>query len=296
MSEVTCYTRSPRHRPERTPMPDGADPRSQPPVQIAAERWLPAGAPRAAVVFMHGLGEHRRARPYPPFHQTLAAHGYAVLAFDLRGHGESQGPRLYARNLDVLTRDLARAIDLAADEADGRPVFVMGGSLGGLLALTAAFDPHESLAGIIAGAPALDVGNASGFKRRLLPLLCRLAPRLRLDPGLDLAGIARDPATLAWYLDDPQLQLGRITPALAQATLDGIERVMRRADDLTVPLLLMHGLADRIVPADGTIALHAIAGARDKTLKTYPDAWHHLLLDVRDEMTHDVLAWLGSRT
>ena len=277
-------------------MPDGYAPRAQVAVQIAAERWLPAGVPRAAVVFIHGLGEHRRAKPYPPFYQALAARGFAVLAFDLRGHGESEGPRLYARDLAVLTRDLSHAIDLAADEASGRPVFVMGGSLGGLLALTAAFEPHDSLAGIIAGAPALDAGGATGFARRLLPLLCRLAPRLRLDPGLDLSGIARDPRALALYLDDPRLQLGKITPGLARATLDGIELVMRRADDLAVPLLLMHGLADRIVPPDGTIALHAIAGARDKTLRTYPEAFHHLLLDARDETTRDALDWLEARS
>lgn len=277
-------------------MPEGYAPRAQAAVHIAAERWLPAGRARAVVVFMHGLGEHRRARPYPPFYQALAARGFAVLAFDLRGHGESQGPRLYARDLGVLTRDLSHAIDLAADEADGRPVFVMGGSLGGLLALTAAFEPHDSLAGIIAGAPALDASGATGFARRMLPLLGRLAPRLRLDPGLDLSGITRDSRALALYLDDPRLQLGKITPGLARAALDGIELVMRRADDLAVPLLLMHGLADRIVPPDGTIALHAIAGARDKTLRTYPEAFHHLLLDVRDETTRDVLAWLEARS
>lgn len=265
-------------------------------VNLAAERWLPPGPPRAWVVFVHGLGEHRRARPYPPFYASLAANGFAVLAFDLRGHGESQGPRLYARNLEVLTRDLAHAIGLAADEADGRPVFVMGGSLGGLLALTAAFEPHESLAGIIAGAPALDASGATGLARRLLPILVVLAPRLRLDPGLDLSGIARDPVERSAYLDDPRLQLGRITPGLARAALDGIERVMRRADDIALPLFLMHGLADRIVPPDGTIALHALAGARDKTLRTYPGAFHHLLLDdVRDEVTRDVIAWLAAR-
>lgn len=277
-------------------MPDGSNAGPSSGVHLAAERWLPAGEPRAAVVFMHGLGEHRRAKPYLRFYETIAANGFAVLAFDLRGHGESQGPRLYARDLAVLTSDLSNAIALAADEGNGRPVFVMGGSLGGLLALTAAFEPHESLAGIIAGAPALDASGATGLARRALPLLAALAPRLRLDPGLDLSGIARDPVALADYLDDPRLQLGKITPALARATLDGIERVMRRADDIASPLLLMHGLADRIVPADGTIALAAIAGARDKTLLTYPGAYHHLLLDdVRDQVARDVLAWLGAR-
>ncbi len=266
-------------------------------VHLAAERWVPAGAVRAHVVFVHGLGEHRRARPYLPFFGKLAANGYAVLAFDLRGHGASEGPRLYARDFAVLEQDVARAVDVAADDAQGRPVFVIGGSLGGLLAIASALTPHESLAGVVAAAPALDATGASPLMKRLLPLLALVAPRVRFDPGLDVLGIARDAEALAAYLADPLMQIGRITPALAASTLAGIERVMHHADDVTLPLLLLHGLADRVVPADGTIALHALAGSRDKTLKTYPGAYHHLLLDdVREEATRDILAWLAARS
>jgi acylglycerol lipase len=266
-------------------------------VHLAAERWVPAGEARAHVVYVHGLGEHRRARPYLPFFGKLAANGYAVLAFDLRGHGASEGPRLYARDFAVLEQDVARAVEVAADDAQGRPVFLIGGSLGGLLALAAALEPHESLAGVVAAAPALDTAGASPLMKRLLPLLALVAPRVRFDPGLDVLGIARDPEALAAYLDDPLMQIGSITPALAAATLAGIERVMHHADDITLPLLLLHGLADRVVPADGTIALHALAGSRDKTLRTYPGAYHHLFLDaVREEATRDTLAWLAARS
>lgn len=266
-------------------------------VHLAAERWVPAGEARAHVVYVHGLGEHRRARPYLPFFGKLAANGYAVLAIDLRGHGASEGPRLYVRHFAVLEQDVARAVEVAADDAQGRPVFVIGGSLGGLLAIASALTPHESLAGIVAGAPALDATGASPLMKRLLPLLALVAPRVRFDPGLDVLGIARNAQALAAYLDDPLMQIGRITPALAAATLAGIERVMHHADDITLPLLLLHGLADRVVPADGTIALHALAGSRDKTLKTYPGAYHHLFLDdVREEATRDILAWLAARS
>lgn len=264
---------------------------------LAAERWTPAQAMRAQVVFVHGLGEHRRARPYPPFYETLAARGYGVLAFDLRGHGVSQGARLYARDFTVLEDDLARTIALAADEAEGRPVFVIGGSFGGLVALAATLDPHDSLAGVVAGAPSLDASGVPPMLRRLAPLIATVAPRIKLAPGFDMTGLAHDPEALATYLDDPLLQIGRITPALGAAALAGIERVMRRADDLMLPMLMLHGLADRVVPADGTIALHALAGSRDKTLTTYPYAWHHLLLDdIRETATRDIVAWLDAHT
>ena len=266
-------------------------------VRLAAERWVPAGELRAEVVFVHGLGEHRRARPYVPFYERLAAHGYGVFAFDLRGHGESEGPRLHARDFATLERDVARAVEVAADDARGRPVFVIGGSLGGLLAIASALEPHESLAGVVAGSPALDASGASPLMRKLLPLLARVAPRVRFDPGLDVLGIARDSAALAAWLDDPLMQIGRITPSLAAATLAGIDRVMHHADDLAVPLFLLHGLDDRVVPPDGTIALHALAGSRDRTLKTYPGAYHHLFLDdVRDEAIRDIVAWLSARS
>jgi alpha-beta hydrolase superfamily lysophospholipase len=264
---------------------------------LAAERFSPSDTMRAQVVFVHGLGEHRRARPYPPFYEALAARGYGVLAVDLRGHGVSQGARLYARDFAVLEDDLARTIALAADEAEGRPVYVIGGSLGGLLALAAMLEPHDSLAGVIAGAPALDASAVPAMLRRLAPLIAKVAPRLKLAPGFDVTGLAHDQAALVDYLDDPLLQIGRITPSLGAAALAGIERVMRRADDLMLPMLMLHGLADRIVPADGTIALHALAGSRDKTLRTYPHAWHHLLLDdIRETATRDIVAWLDAHT
>jgi alpha-beta hydrolase superfamily lysophospholipase len=184
-------------------------------VHLAAERWVPAGEARAHVVYVHGLGEHRRARPYLPFFGKLAANGYAVLAFDLRGHGASEGPRLYARDFAVLEQDVARAVEVAADDAQGRPVFVIGGSLGGLLAIASALTPHESLAGVVAAAPALDATGASPLMKRLLPLLALVAPRVRFDPGLDVLGSARDAEALSAYLADPLMQIGRIMPALA---------------------------------------------------------------------------------
>ena len=266
-------------------------------VHLAVERWSPVRDARAHVVFVHGLGEHRRARPYPKFYDALTASGFDVLAFDLRGHGQSDGPRLYARDLSVFDQDIARLVGMAADEGDGRPVFVIGGSLGGLIAIGASFEPHDCLAGIVAGAPALDGGGASPWMRRVARLLRLVAPRMRLDIGFDLAGLAHDEREVARYLDDPLMQIGRITPAMAGVVRSGIERAMRRADDVTLPMLMLHGLADRVVPPDGTIALHAMAGSRDKTLKTYPDAFHHLLVDdVRSEVTRDVIAWLGART
>lgn len=265
-------------------------------VELVAERWSPAKGARAQVVFVHGLGEHRRAMPYVPFYEQLAAAGFTVLAFDLRGHGESGGARLYARNFDLVAEDLGRVIALAADEAEGRPVFVVGGSFGGLLALAAAQDPHEALAGIVAVAPALDASGASKFMRRLLPVFRTVAPRARLDPGLDLTALAHDLKAVEAYRADPRMQLGKITPSLAAATLAGIERAIARAEDVDLPLLLMHGLADRIVPPDGTLAFHALAASKDKTLRTYPDALHHLLLDdVRDQVVHDIVGWLSAR-
>lgn len=266
-------------------------------VPLAVERWTPGREARAAVVSVHGLGEHRRAGPYVPFYEALASRGFDVVAFDLRGHGESGGPRLYARDFALLRDDLARVVALAADDARGRPVFVVGGSFGGLLALTAGLRPHDALCGIVAVAPALDAGGASAFLRRLLPVLRIAAPKVRLDPGLDLAALAHDAAAVAGYRDDPRMQLGRITPALASAMLQGIECVMAQAEDFQTPLLLLHGLDDRIVPPDGTLAFHALAGSRDKTLKTYPGAYHHLLLDdVRDQVIDDISAWLGARS
>lgn len=257
----------------------------------------PAAAPRSHVVVVHGLGEHSRALAYPPFYDLLARHGCAVHAFDLRGHGRSGGPPVYARDWPTLRNDLAMVVARASRAAAGAPLFVVGGSLGGLIALDHAIEYPERLSGVVAAAPALDASGASPLLRRILPLLARVVPRLQVNPGLDLAGIAHDRAVVQAYASAPGMRLEKMTPGLAAAILRGIEHVHASAARLTVPALLLHGTDDPIVPIDGTRAFFERSGGADQEFDAIPGALHDLLLDrCGADVSRRIAAWLAARS
>ncbi len=245
---------------------------------------------------VHGLGEHSRALPFPPFYRFLAERGFAVHAFDLRGHGRSGGTPVYARDWASLRADLALVVARAHEAAGKTPLFVVGGSLGGLIALDHAIESPDGLAGVVAAAPALDASGASPLLRRILPFLARVVPRLPLSPGLDIAGIAHDMSVVQAYANGPGMRLEKVTPALAAAIVQGMEHVHASAPRLAIPALLLHGSDDRIVPIAGTWAFFERAGSSDKTFDVFEGAYHDLLLDdVAEAVRSRIAAWIGER-
>ena len=148
-------------------------------LQLFQRRWLPSGEPRAEVLVVHGLIEH--GGRYAPTAETLARRGYAVTAMDLRGHGRSEGLRCWVRAFDEYLDDLDVFFDRVARSSEGKPVFLLGHSLGGLIAAWWCIHRQPQLRGLILSGPVLQVCH------RLFPWLRHLAgvgsvlfPRLRL--------------------------------------------------------------------------------------------------------------------
>src|SRR5262245_46345972 len=91
--------------------------------------WLPEGTPRAVIALVHGYAEHCGRYAWAGEH--LATAGYAVHAYDLRGHGHSPGPRTLVRSMTEHLEDLAQFLATVRTEAEGRPIYLMGHSMGG---------------------------------------------------------------------------------------------------------------------------------------------------------------------
>lgn len=75
----------------------------------------PPGIPRAQVIVVHGLGDHCRSMPYRNLSEALLAQGFAAYGFDLRGHGQSEGPRMYAEAWTNLRDDLKCFVQLVRE-------------------------------------------------------------------------------------------------------------------------------------------------------------------------------------
>jgi alpha-beta hydrolase superfamily lysophospholipase len=258
-------------------------------------RSLPRSeALRASVVFVHGLGEW--FTPYGFLGTAFAERGFALHGFDLRGHGLSGGHRMYVRAWEDFRSDVRAVLDAARRDAPGRPVFLFGISMGGLIVLNYALHAPEGLGGVVALAPAVGENGASKLLQAIVPMLSRLVPKLALDPKLDLSNIARDPDVVRAHITDPQYQV-KVTARMGAELLAATDETRERASELRLPMLLAHGSADRITAAEGSRAFVDRVASSDKRFRLYEGAWHGLLLDDDSErVVADALDWIDAHT
>src|SRR5688572_28185275 len=202
----------------------------------AAPSSLPAAA---KVLLVHGLGAHSESLNLRYLRDHLLAEGFAVYGFDLRGYGRSGGRRAYVDRWEDFREDLRRFVDIVA--RDGRaPLFVLGVSLGGLIAVNYTLHHSAGIRGLIADAPALDASGVPAWLRRLAAVLSKVAPRLRLEPRLDLARLTRDEEAQRSFNSDP-LRQTKMTLRLATEITAAMAETLERLPQLALPLLVLHG-------------------------------------------------------
>lgn len=255
--------------------------------------WRPVGDARATLINLHGLGDHSGL--YPTLVEHFTTRGVAVHAMDTRGNGRSQGQRAYIERWEEYREDLARFVQLVRSEEADRPLFLLGNSLGGLIVLDYALEHPEGLRGVVAASPPL---GRLGVPAPLLALgrvLSRLWPRFSLQTGMDLSGLARDPVVRDTLLADPLFhRVG--TARLSTEVRAAIARVQAAAPRFPVPLLVLHGSADRMVPPDGSRSFVARVGHPDHEIREYAGAFHVLFADVeRERVLADVERWVVAR-
>lgn len=258
--------------------------------------WLP-DRPRGVIVLQHGLGEHTERYDYVG--RFLTSYGYAVHAMDSRGHGKT-GERHkdlgYFARLDTLVADLDGYIqsvfDLYPDSDIGKP-FLIGHSMGGLVALVYAIRHQASLRGLVVSAPALDAGESiPGAMIQVVKVVGNILPRLGMV-ALDSGTLSRDPAVVAAYVADPLVWHGRVPARVASELIGGARFATANAGAITLPCLVMHGAADRLVNPKGTPAIFETITSADKTLKLWPGLYHEIFNEPeKDTVLAEVIGWV----
>lgn len=257
--------------------------------------WLPEDAPKALVLLAHGIAEH--AGRYRHVAERLTAAGYAVYAPDHRTHGRSDGqPRVYITDFHQAAADLLPVLELARREHPGLHTFIYGHSMGAFLATLFTLEHQDMLSGFISsGSPLLLDTIVSPLLVTASGLLAALTPRLPIV-DLQLEAIARDPAVVQAYMADPYCAPGKVKARMGYAYLQAVRPARERLGALRLPLLALHGAADRIAPPGGSELLVNKASSADKTLRFYPGLYHEIHNEPEQaEVLNNIADWLRVR-
>ncbi len=264
--------------------------------------WLPAGRPGAVVLALHGFGDYSAAFRQPAM--FWAAHGVATFAYDQRGFGGAPHTHYWA-GADVMAADAKAAVRELRRRYPGIPLYLLGESMGGAVALvaTTGADPAE-VDGAILVSPAVWAHDLAGaIERSALWLTKMAAPGLWLEAprGLDIH--PSDNIDMLRALGrDSLVQLGARADTTA-GLMDLMDRAGAAADRIRLPTLVLFGAHEEILPKDAVAGF--IDGLPDRNMRSdpnvriavYPNGYHMLLRDLHGEIVwRDILAWIADRS
>jgi alpha-beta hydrolase superfamily lysophospholipase len=258
-------------------------------VKIFTREWQPAGESRGVVVISHGLNAHSGLYEWAA--QQFTSNGLAVYALDHRGRGRSEGERFFVKKFADWTRDLATFIDIVKAREPELPVFLLGHSAGGVIACGYALEHQDEIAGLICEDFAYQV-PAPEIALAIVKGVSHVAPHARVFK-LKNEDFSRDPDVVAAMNADP-LIANESQPSETMAELARADEMLGKSfRRITLPLLILHGTADKVTKPSGSKEFYEKAGSTDKTLKLYEGHFHDLLADVDKELVmEDIQAWI----
>lgn len=261
-------------------------------LRVHFRSWLPDAALRAVVAICHGVNSHGGQHAWTA--SQFVARGFGVYAVDLRGRGLSEGKRFYVDDIAEYAADLGGVISIAKDRHPGLPIYLLGHSAGGVTACIYTLDHQNEIDGMICESFAFQV-PAPGFVLSAIKGISHIAPGLGVLT-LHMKDFTRDPAALAVLEADP-LTKGETQPAATVAALvRADERLHDSFGQITLPVLILHGTADKATVCHGSQYFHEHAGSTDKTLKLYDGHVHDLLNDIgKEQVFADIAGWIEAR-
>jgi alpha-beta hydrolase superfamily lysophospholipase len=251
--------------------------------------------PRSAIVVVHGLGEH--GGRYQALAQTLGAYGFSTFALDLRGHGLSDGRRGHVRRFEAFLQDVDRFRREVQGLVDvGVPLFLLGHSMGGLIALRYLEEFDTPFRGGVIVSPWLATAMpVPRWKVTLAGALNRVLPAIPIHSRLNMDDLSRDPAVVREYHDDPLVH-SFVTPRLFSEASIAMGLVLQRSDRIHVPLMFILAGGDRIVATPRSEAFARSLSARDVAIHVYPEAYHEVFNDLdRSLAITDLRNWIATR-
>lgn len=249
-------------------------------------------SPLASLLIVHGLHEHclRYAHVAEAFNKI----GVNVYSFDLRGHGQSEGPKVNIKSVDEYREDVETVYRSIPKNL---PFFILGHSMGGLIVTDfLLFNERNDVKGAILSGPALEIGeDISPILQKMANLIGKYLPNLgtqKLNPKL----LTSDPIEVEKAINDTLIYQSGMKAGLGRAVLNRIIETKQKFSNFNYPVLIMHGGADKLTNIKGSKGLYASAKSADKTFKEWEGAYHEIFNETnKSEVIEMAVNWLKNR-
>ncbi len=253
--------------------------------------WLPSCNPKAILLVVHGLAEH--SGRYLNLADHFVSMGYTVCGFDHRGHGKSDGLRGYVERFAYFLNDLHMFLNLLRNKHGYVRIFIVGHSVGGTIATAYATRHQQEFDGLILSGATLRPGSSlSPAKIVAARLLSVILPKIGVDV-IDASAISQNQTVVDAYVDDPLVYRGKIRARLGAELIAAMQELPGMAHHIKLPILIMHGTADRLSDPSGSKLLYQKVSSEDKTLKLYTDFYHEIFNEPGQvQVFKDMEEWL----
>jgi alpha-beta hydrolase superfamily lysophospholipase len=243
-------------------------------LKLYSQSWHPSGKTIAKLVIIHGVAEH--SNRYLNLVNGLVEPGFALYAYDQRGHGNSEGQRGYIDSWAQYRTDLGIFLNRVKKHEPDLPLFIYGHSMGALVILDYLLQESNGLNGaIISGSPIDSSKAASPILILTARILSRVWPTFSMASPLQPDQLSCDARVVQAYVEDPDV-FKTMTVRWGAEYLDAQERVKEHAADIKLPILIIHGGEDLICTPEGSEQLYATINSEDKTIKIYPSYFHEI--------------------
>jgi len=247
--------------------------------------------PRAVILYLHGQGDH--SGPFAAMGDCLYDMGFSLYAHDHRGFGLSRARRGHIDSYDQYLDDVATVINHAQSQYPGKPCFLLGLSMGGHLALRAAYRNGHQLAGVIALSPGLKLRRMPPLRAVVLAVLYAL-----FDPDRYLPAIAEKVITTRnqTHLERAQQDERWVTTFTARfyvETIRSVARAWREAKRIQIPVLILQAGADELVCADTSRRFSQRIGHPDVEYRLLEGLAHNLVAEPEmPEIARTISDWI----
>jgi alpha-beta hydrolase superfamily lysophospholipase len=239
-------------------------------IKIYYQAWHPDTAPKAVVQIIHGFGEH--SGRYLNVVNELIPRGYAIYANDHRGHGKSEGIEMYVKRFNNYVEDEKILFDIIQEKEPNIPHFLLGHSMGSVIAELLAVNYPEGIQGLVLAGVATHNRTLAGVMKAFAKFLGTIVPKMRMS--VDLAeSLSHDPDVVQAYIEDPLVHK-KPTIRLGAEFARGIDKSTKLLGEIKIPTLVQSGSEDNEML--GAAEFQDRLTVADKTVKIYEGLYHEV--------------------